>query len=173
MIERQIGRILQALLMISIALAVCTVITLLTSCGSTRIVTEVRDSTVIKTVYVPDTVYIDIPAQASERTTADSTSHLENDYAKSDARINADGSLFHSLETRPQQKPVEIQKKIEYRYRTIIKTVKDTEYIEKELSWWERFRLHLCNIFFISIAVFVITALYKRREFLSGLFGKI
>lgn len=170
MIERQIGRILQALLMIFIALVVCTVITLLTSCGSTRTVTEVRDSTAIETVYVPDTVYIDIPAQVAERTTADSTSHLENDYAKSDARINADGSLFHSLETRPQQKPVEIQKKIEYRYRTIIKTVKETEYIEKELSWWERFRLHLGTVVIWATFAMIVYAVIRLGPDLKAIF---
>lgn len=72
---------------------------------------SVRVETNTVTVYVPDTVYIEIPAQNAERTTADSTSHLENDYATSDARINADGTLFHSLKTKPQEKPVEVKKK--------------------------------------------------------------
>lgn len=70
---------------------------------------RVETNTVI--AYVPDTVFIEIPAQAAERTTADSTSHWENDYATSDARINADGTLFHSLKTKPQEKPVEVKKK--------------------------------------------------------------
>lgn len=38
---------------------------------STRV--EVRK----EIVYVPDTVYLEIPAQTAERTTRDSTSHLE------------------------------------------------------------------------------------------------
>ena len=47
-----------------------------------------------RVILVPDTVFVDIEQQTSERTAKDSTSHLENDYALSDARINADGSLF-------------------------------------------------------------------------------
>ena len=66
---------------------------------STRV--EVRK----EIVYVPDTVYLEIPAQTAERTTRDSTSHLENDYATSDARINTDGSLYHDLKTKPQEIP--------------------------------------------------------------------
>ena len=56
--------------------------------------------------YVPDTVFIEIPAQTSERETADNTSHLENDYATSDARINPDGTLYHNFKTKPQKNPV-------------------------------------------------------------------
>ena len=67
---------------------------LLGGCGTTRRLTEtthqqdsVRVEVQTRTEYVKDTVYLEIPAQTAERTTADSTSHLENDYAVSDARI--------------------------------------------------------------------------------------
>lgn len=89
---------------------------LLGGCASSRRLSEnvhqqdsvdVRVETRIE--YVPDTVLIEIPAQTAERETADSTSHLENDYATSDARINPDGSLFHNLKTKPQKKPVEFE----------------------------------------------------------------
>ena len=73
--------------------------------------TEVR--TEIK--YVPDTVYVEIPPQTSERTTRDSTSLLQNDYAISLARVNKDGTLFHELKTKPQKKPVEVMKPVESR----------------------------------------------------------
>ena len=79
--------------------------------------------------YVPDTVFIEIPAQTSERETADSTSHLENDYATSDARINPDGTLYHNLKTKPQKKPVEFEKPVERKDSVIYKkkTVTETE----------------------------------------------
>lgn len=98
--------------------ALCVLITLICGCHPCRNLTQernVHDSVRIETntviAYVPDTVFIEIPAQTAERTTADSTSHLENDYATSDARINADGTLFHALKTKPQEKPVEVKKK--------------------------------------------------------------
>lgn len=107
--------------------------------------TEVRVETQI--VYVPDTVFIEIPAQIAERTTQDSTSHLENDYATSDARINADGSLFHNLNTKPQKKPVEVQTptirkdsiKTEYKIIDVEKEVekKVPVEVEKKLTWWQ------------------------------------
>ena len=104
---------------------------------------SVRTETKIETVYVTDTLLVEIPAQTAERTTADSTSFLENDYAKSEARINPDGTLFHSLETKPQKKPVEFQKPVErkdsivYRYKYRDKNV----VVEKKLSRWQQFKM--------------------------------
>lgn len=93
-------------------------------------------------VYVPDTVIVEIPAQTAERTTPDSLSHLENDYAESTARINPDGTLFHNLRTKPQDKPVEFQKPVQVRdsivyvdrFRDRTKTVE----VERELTWWQK-----------------------------------
>lgn len=93
-----------------IACAVIAVI--LTACGTSRrammpeIVTvherdTVRIETVIETTLTPDTVFVEIPAQTAERTTADSLSFLENKFAMSTARINPDGTLFHTLMTKP------------------------------------------------------------------------
>ena len=125
------------------------------SCKSqNNIVTEhkARDSIRVdvryKTIIVPDTVFIEIPAQTSERTTADSTSHLENDYATSDARINPDGTLFHQLATKPQKKPVEVDKKNELRDSIVYVEKSKTETgqqimeVERKLSWWEKTRIY-------------------------------
>ncbi len=98
--------------------------------------TEVRK----EIIYVPDTVYLEIPAQSAERTTKDSTSNLENDYATSTARINPDGTLYHDLNTKPQDKPVPTEKEIE-RNDSIVYIDRFTEVpipVEKELSWWEQ-----------------------------------
>lgn len=101
---------------------------------STRV--EVRT----QTIFVPDTVILEIPAQTAERTTADSTSHLENDYAISDSRINADGTLYHDLKTKPQKKPVPIEKEIERTDSIVYKdiAVEVPVPVERELSWWEQ-----------------------------------
>lgn len=127
---------------------------LLGSCKCHRAITTivVQDSTRVEvrteTVYVPDTILVEIPAQKAERTTADSTSHLENDYAVSDAAIMPDGSLFHALETKPQQKPVEYQKPIErkdsivYREKEVPVPYPVTEYVEKKLSWWQQTEIY-------------------------------
>lgn len=96
---------------------------LLYGCGTQRklpttTIQETTNSNVevkYEKVFVHDTTYIEIPAQTAERTTRDSTSHLENDFAVSDAKINPDGSLFHDLKTKPQKKPVPVNKEIERR----------------------------------------------------------
>lgn len=123
------------------------------SCASSRKLAEnvqKQDSTRIevreKVIYVPDTVFLEIPAQTAERTTQDSTSHLENDYALSDARINPDGSLYHDLKTKPQKKPVPFDKPVEKKdsiiYRTQYIDREVTVEVERELSWWEKTQIY-------------------------------
>ena len=119
---------------------------------------EVRTNT----IYVPDTVLIEIPAQTAERTTADSTSHLENDYATSDAKINTDGTLYHNLNTKPQTKPVPTDKKIERRdsivYQAKYIDREITVEVERNLSWWEKTQIYG---FWAVIAIMVVT--YRKR----------
>lgn len=115
--------------------------------GTTTTIKE-KDSIDVKveyrTIYVTDTVTIEIPAQSAERTTQDSISHLENDYAESDARINPDGTLYHSLNTKPQKKPIEYQKPIEHRDSVRVE-YRDKEVekeipveVERDFTWWEK-----------------------------------
>lgn len=126
---------------------------LLFSCATSRKLSEnvqKQDSTRVEiretVIYVPDTVFVEIPAQTAERTTQDSTSHLENDYALSDARINPDGSLYHDLKTKPQEKPVPIEKPVERKdsiiYRTQYIDREVTVEVERELSWWEKTQIY-------------------------------
>ncbi len=148
-------------------LLIATMALLLTACRTSRpIETQAyqRDSVRVeyreRTVFVPDTVFFEIPAQSSERTTADSSSHLENDYATSDARINIDGTLYHTLKSKPQAKPVPTQKPIEYRdniiYRDRVNDNKRviTKYVPYKLSWWEQTQIYGFWIFiaFLGIA---------------------
>lgn len=114
--------------------------------------------------YVPDTVYIEIPAQTAERETADSTSHLENDYATSDARINPDGTLFHNLKTKPQKKPVEFEKPVEHKdsivYKTKTVTKVRTVEVPHELTWWEKTQIY--GFWFI---LFILMIVYRKKFF--------
>lgn len=119
-----------------------------------------------RTVLVPDTVYFEIPRQMAERTIADSVSHLENDYASSDARLNSDGTLTHTLNSKPQLKPVPTERKIEYRDSIIYKdrwrdkkqTV--TEYVERKLSWWEQ-----TQIYGFWTAIAIVAIIYRKKIF--------
>lgn len=122
---------------------------------------DVRVEKVIE--YQIDTVFVEVPAQMAERTTQDSISHLENDYATSDARINSDGTLFHNLNTKPQKKPIEYQKPIErndsirteYKTKTKYITLIDKKEVEKELTWWQ----HTCIKWFPWCLILLIIAI--------------
>lgn len=142
---------------------------LLLSCKSHRnlaTMTHQQDSVDVRVEtrieYIPDTVFIEIPAQMSERETADSTSHLENDYATSDARINPDGTLFHDLKTKPQKKPVEFEKPVERKDSIIYKTKTVTETkIEKaprDLTWWQK-----TQILGFWGCIFILMIVYRKK----------
>lgn len=93
---------------------------------------------------VHDTVSFEVPVIIEKNITRDTSSHLENDWAMSDASV-ADGFLSHSLETKPHTV-----------YVPVAVPVHDTTYIEKEaqetiiekevekpLSKWQQFRLRM------------------------------
>ena len=107
-----------------------------------RVVTETR----IETVYQTDTVLLEIPKIVEKVVTKDTVSVLENDYAKSQAVVS-DGLLAHSLETKPAQKPVEVQTKIVYRDSVIVKdnVIIQTVEVEKELTGWQSFKMKMCG----------------------------
>lgn len=121
---------------------------LLVSCSTTKkaaqvltpVATETINTKVVeKQIFIRDTVIVEIPAQQAERTTRDSTSFLETDYAASTARINLDGTLYHELKNKPQRKPVP--------HETPVLTKDSIVYInintpvpypvERELTKWE------------------------------------
>lgn len=138
---------------------------LLPSCGVGKhlpVQTENRDSVRVeireKTVYVHDTVLLEIPAQTAENTTRDTSSHLETDYAESDARIDPDGTLHHSLRNKPQkqQVPVDVPQtqkdSIVYRDRYISETVE----VPRDLTAWQKWQMRSFWILLSAVAVYIL-----------------
>ena len=121
---------------------------------------------VTHTELVPVAVRFEIPPISEKTTTRDSSSHLENGFASSDARINRDGSLYHSLDMKPQsieketEVPVEYRDSIVFRDREVEKFVEVP--VERELSWWQRVRL---DGFWVLLAL----AAFAFRKQLFGL----
>lgn len=124
---------------------------LLTSCGSSRHVAtsiETHDSTKVEVrterIEHIDTVYVELPRQVERIVTQDTTSRLENDYAVSEARVEA-GMLHHTLETKAAKIPVPVKSTIEKKDSITTTSKAEVEkekvYIEKELTAWQRFRL--------------------------------
>ena len=123
-----------------------------------RVVTETRIETVFKT----DTVFLEVPKIVERVVTKDTLSVLENEFAKSAASVS-DGLLAHSLETKPVQKPVEVQTKIVYRDSVIIqdRVVTEIQEVEKELTGWQSFKMKMGGWFLgILIILIVLLILY-------------
>lgn len=148
---------------VAIFLFIATVM-LFSSCRTGRqvVVVEARDSVRVeervREIKVTDTLFVAVPMQKESTTVRDSMSHLENDYAISDARVMADGSLYHSLETKPRtdtlsrEVGVQVRDSIIYREKVVPKIVP----VEKELNWFTQMRIWLGNIMLVLIAGAVI-----------------
>lgn len=159
----------------------CSLLTLLClSCRSPRtIIVEVQDSTSTHvrthTVFVPDTILVPLPPQTVYRVTPDTTSHIETDYAASDAAIR-DGLLYHSLTTKPTPVPVPVTHKettrdsIVYREREVPVPVPVIQEVEKPLTRWQQLRLHLANITLVALALAAAIWLLKKRAAIRSLF---
>ena len=121
---------------------------LLVGCGTTKktaqvlppVATETNSTKVVeKMVYRCDTVFVEIPAQQAERTTRDSISSLQTDYAVSTARINKDGTLYHDLKNKAQRKPVQHDTPVLIK-DSLVYVNKETPVpcpVERELTKWE------------------------------------
>ncbi len=101
-------------------------------------------------VYVEVPVTFEIPAQTASVLTADSTSHLETDFAVSDAKIYWNGGvpyLNHTLANKAQEikKDVRVPTKRIYvnHYRTICRTRYRDRLIEKQLTLYQRAMLNV------------------------------
>ena len=112
------------------------------SCGPARH-TSVSDSTRVEvrevTRYVKDTMYLELPVITERIVTRDTTSHLENDYAVSEASISG-GYLSHSLATKPARTPVETESREVVRDSLVFRDrfIEVPVEVEKPLSRWQR-----------------------------------
>ena len=128
---------------------------------------EIRDSVrvEIRERVVHDTAYVDVPLIKEVNVTRDTSSHLENEYAMSDASIS-NGTLRHSLETRPHKiaAPVTITVHdtltVEKKAETIIKEV-------NVLTKWQGFQIILGRVlgglFLLIILMLAARAFLMRR----------
>ena len=137
------------------------------SCGAARQVSpSVTDSTRVEvhtvTETVHDTAYIELPVIVERIITRDTTSTLENDYARSEASVE-NGFLHHSLETKAVKVPVEVKTQIVYRdslvYRDRVET--RTVEVERQLTWWQKAKMKM-GIAFLVLTVIAILLLILR-----------
>lgn len=134
---------------------------------------------VTKTVTVLDTVqvFVEIPDQSVERVVNDTTSHVETDFAESDAWINSDGTLGHNIRNKPQKVPAEV-----YVPKTTENTEKENEVIkevpvpypepypvEKDLTTWQHIKI---GTFWYLIAAILSALVWIFRKPLISAFKK-
>lgn len=137
------------------------ILLLVSACGTVRHTPSVTDSTRVEvrteTRYIHDTAYVNLPVIVERIHTLDTTSTLENTYAKSEAVVTA-GILHHSLETKSVKVPVEVKTQIVYRDSLIYKDRIETRTVEveRQLSWWQKTKMKLGIAFLISLAIALI-----------------
>ena len=133
----------------------CSTIRQLPSTDSTKV--EVRT----ETVTVHDTAYVELPVIIEKVATLDTTSTLENKFARSEASVSA-GILSHTLETKPVQLPVQVETKIVYKdslvYRDRVQT--QTVEVEKKLTAWQQAKMKLGSVALLLIGLAIIYLIY-------------
>ena len=147
------------------------VTTFLFGCCPARLaVTQQSDSVTTKIVerveVVTDTVEVAIPYISESIATRDTTSHLENEYALSDAMLSG-GILYHSLQTRPQIRKVEFKRPILHRDSLIIRNSfrEVTVEVDRPDTWWEKTQ----KIGFWSMLSIILLLYLIRRVSRGGL----
>ena len=128
---------------------------------------EIRDSVRVEIRERPvhDTAYVDVPLIKEVNVTRDTSSHLENEYAMSDASIS-NGTLRHSLETRPHK----IAAPVTMTVHDTLTVEKKAETIIKEvnvLNKWQGFQIILGRVlgglFLLIILMLAARAFLMRR----------
>jgi hypothetical protein len=141
-------------------LATALLLSLLVSgcCALRQIAPSVTDSTRVEvrteTKFIHDTAWVELPAIVERIATPDTTSTLENTYAKSEATVTA-GILRHSLETKPAKVPVEVKTQIVYRDSLVYKDRIETRTVEveRELTAWQKAKMKLGVAFLIILCI--------------------
>ena len=133
------------------------------ACSVTRQVTPREQTTVevrTNTVYVPDTVYIEIPRIVEKVQTLDTISVIDTKYAVSEAQVS-NGVLAHSLEVKSVKEPAIVQKQIVYKDSIIVREVDVDHYIEvpAELTAWQSFKIKLGGYAFALIIILIVIAI--------------
>lgn len=129
----------------------------------------VNNTDSVKTEYIEtvkiDTVFVEVPVpmESVKQVVPDSTSHLETSLAESDAWINPDGTLGHSIKNKDHDLKAEVLVPVkdtqtnstEASVREVPVPYPEPVYIERDFTKWESFRLdafwYLVGLILISL----------------------
>ncbi len=145
------------------------IIFVLAGCSTPRLVNSSveRDSIVVhireRDTVLYDTVVVEIARDMQSVETPVDSSHLENQFSISDARILPSGALQHTLETReqsivaPTNQRVALRDSIIY-HRCSIEQVEVRE-VEREFTRWQRFQMW--GFWVLALAFVLVVALRR------------
>lgn len=159
-----------------VGVALLLIVLLLTGCRTYKqtenkeTVDSVRTEYIEKIVEVPVVVTVEVPAEAKERETRDSTSFLETSFAQSTAEMKwKDGVpyLFHTLENKPQKIEKEAKVQVKEKTKTVYRTryVTRTIYKTRDLAWYQKLLIMLGGLAIIILIVTVVIIKYRHRRF--------
>lgn len=143
---------------------------IITNTDSVR--TEYIETVRIDTV----TVEVPVPAESVRQIVQDSTSHLETSLAESDAWLNPDGSLGHSLNNKAQPLNADVLVPVkDTRTDNSSASIREVPVpyevpveVERNLTTWEKFRLnafwYMIGLWLVTIS-FVLCKYVKRLDF--------
>lgn len=123
------------------------------------------------------TVEIPIPAESAKQAVSDSTSHLETSIAESDAWINPDGTLGHSIKNKEKSLKTNALVPVkDTQINNAAVSVKEIPvpypepvYIERDFTKWESFRL---SAFWYLVTVALVSCVWILRKPLTTVIKK-
>lgn len=150
--------------MVICVLCLAALVGLLFSCSPKVIPPASVESTkvIVRDRIVHDTIPFVVEREVVRNVTRDTSSHLENTYAESDAVVSG-GVLSHSLQTKPQtiKVPVNVYVHdtvtVKEKAETIIKEV------ERDLTWWQKTKMNLFWVFALVGILFIAYKILKNR----------
>lgn len=139
---------------------------------------SVRVETIVKTIYVPVEVAMDLPQQSESNATTNDSSHVETDLAFSDAWVDNDGILHHNIENKPGQLKGEafVPQTTEQTSKESVKVkevpVPQPYPVEVERKWTLMEQIKLAAFWYL-VGVVLISAIYIFRKALLTALRKI
>ena len=122
-----------------------------------------------------DTVIVEVPlpAESVSQVVRDSTSHVETSLAESDAWINDDGSLGHSIKNKPQNLKADVPVPVkDTQTNNTASSVKEIPvpypepvYIEKNLTTWESVKME--SFWYLIVMVIMALGWIFRKPIVS------
>ncbi|MDE7180893.1 MAG: hypothetical protein K2N88_06820 [Muribaculaceae bacterium] len=164
-------------ILILLALIMCACHTSKKAISSPPVIVTNTDSVrleYIETVRI-DTVIVEVPlpAESVSQVVRDSTSHVETSLAESDAWINDDGTLGHSIKNKPQKLKAEVPVPVkDTQTKNTASSIKEIPvpypepvYVEKSLTLWQSIRLEA--FWYLIVMLIIVLGWILRKPILS------